>query len=392
MANKPTSIGSLMMEKGPLQSGPGTRFTNNNRFHLLADRSDSGTRVDKGRNHSTKRSRIDSEEGEGLGVGIEVSEVFTAVEATETKIKEAKSIIEQVSKDAAGLPDSPSLMAVVGGLVKWMVATTAIQENTLSLMVDGFAGTARKAGGKKGGHDLGQGNRDQAGGGPAHAHASNHQQAKPIDERKKRFVQAVKDAEKATLVFNTDMGTVPVMNTQTMNRKFSLALKAKAAVVDGNVNGEPTRDTITRLDDTLSMVKSMDYFGKTTKKVTDNQDRDRVYYTIPVKLNYKDRETRIAAEVNLRKLCKVSCTTPYHATLRTEIKRAVDCAKVKYEATWIQARIDLEDMCLRLSYREGEVWHNDVEMIPLPEEVYDTSRKFSPRPNATTGESEKMQG
>jgi hypothetical protein len=77
--------------------------------------------------------------------------------------------------------------------------------------------------------------------------------------RKKKFVQAVREAEKATLVFNLDMGTVAVMNTNTMNRKFSMALKAKAAEIDGNVDGEPKADTVTQLDDTLSMVKNMDY-------------------------------------------------------------------------------------------------------------------------------------
>ncbi len=84
---------------------------------------------------------------------------------------------------------------------------------------------------------------------------------------------------------------------------------------------------MTQLDDTLSMVKNMDYFGKTTK-----QAKGKEFFTIPVKLAYKDKETRIAAEQNLRKLCKVSCTTPYH---------------------------------------------NDVEKIPLPDSFFDLTHKVS---------------
>jgi hypothetical protein len=119
-------------------------------------------------------------------------------------------------------------------------------------------------------------------------------------------VQAVREAERSTLIFNTDMGNVSIMNTNTMNRKFSMALKDMAAAVDGNVNGEPKADTVTQLDDTLSMVKNMEYFGKATKKAAKKD-----FFTIP----NKDKDTRASAESNLRKLCKVSCTTPYHSTL-----------------------------------------------------------------------------
>jgi hypothetical protein len=182
----------------------------------------------------------------------------------------------------------------------------------------------------------------------------------------------VREAEKATLVFNLDMGTVAVMNTNTMNRKFSMALKAKAAEVDGNVNGEPKADTVTQLDDTLSMVKSMDYFGKTTK-----QAKGKEFFSIPVKLAYKDKETRMMAEQNLRKLCKVSCTTPYHSTLRDVMKKTMEEAKAKYKNSFVQTKVDVENMTLRVSYRQDGVWHNDVDRVPLPDSVLDLTHKVS---------------
>jgi hypothetical protein len=184
----------------------------------------------------------------------------------------------------------------------------------------------------------------------------------------------VREAEKATLVFNLDMGTVAVMNTNTMNRKFSLALKAKAVEVDGNANGEPKADTVTQLDDTLSMVKNMDYFGKTTK-----QAKGKEFFSIPVKLAYKDKETRVAAEQNLRKLCKVSCTVPYHSTLRDFMKKAMEEAKAKYKNSFVQTRVDVENMTLRVSYRQEGVWHNDVDRVSLPDSVLDLTNKVSKR-------------
>jgi len=188
------------------------------------------------------------------------------------------------------------------------------------------------------------------------------------------------------------MGNVPIMNTATMNRKFSLALKAMATEVDETGNGDPRAETVTQLDDTLSMVKNMDYFGKTTK-----QARNQTFYTIPVKLSFKDRDTRITAESNLRKLCRVRCTVPYHSTLRDVMKKVLDDSKQKYKDAFIQVKVDAESMCLKVSYLRDKIWYNDVEKVELPDVVFDTSNKVSRSPRVAmesmdTEGGEKAQG
>jgi hypothetical protein len=374
MDNKPTSITNLLKEKGkekpaavPVPKYPG--ITTSNRFALLAAKNVGG------RERSlSKRSRMDSvEEDDERYEEVSESELFINMEKVETQLKDAKSIIEQVKKDSEKIPDDSPVAAVVRGLAKWMEVTTSIQENTVSAMLDEKAKLAKKVSliekavpaslpsGKEGHRSSGQRKENEDG----------------EDPRKKKFVQAVREAERSTLIFNTDMGNVSIMNTNTMNRKFSMALKDMAAAVDGNANGEPKADTVTQLDDTLSMVKNMEYFGKATKKAAKKD-----FFTIPVKLTYKDKDTRASAESNLRKLCKVSCTTPYHSTLRDVIKKVVEDCKQKLGKGFVQTRIDTEKMCIKVSYNDNGVWHNDVEVVPLPDSVYDTSNKVSRVPKA----------
>jgi hypothetical protein len=268
------------------------------------------------------------------------------------------------------IPDPGPLKTVLDGLLKWMALTTSIQENSASVMLDEFAKASKKVSPPP--QAATAGGQARGSGQPGKVRQGEAEVISEQDAKKKKFVQAVREAEKATLVFNLDMGTVAVMNTNTMNRKFSMALKAKAAEVDGNVNGEPKADTVTQLDDTLSMVKSMDYFGKTTK-----QAKGKEFFSIPVKLAYKDKETRMMAEQNLRKLCKVSCTTPYHSTLRDVMKKTMEEAKAKYKNSFVQTKVDVENMTLRVSYRQDGVWHNDVDRIPLPDSVLDLTHKVS---------------
>jgi hypothetical protein len=266
--SKPLSIGSLLKrkeeEKGshPTAKYPG--ISTNNRFLLLAEKG----KAARERTLSAKRFRTDSECTEVSDINEVCSQedtVFANMEKTEGQLLEAKVVIEQVKAEVDKIPDPGPLKGVLEGLVKWMTLTMSIQENTASVMLDEFAKASKKVSlPSQAMQDIGNlqnGNGKQGKG-------KNGGQDPPNGEdlRQKKFIQAVREAEKSTLVFNTDMGMVAVMNTNTMNRKFSMALKAKAAEVDGNVNGEPKADTVTQLDDTLSMVKSMDYFGKTTKQ------------------------------------------------------------------------------------------------------------------------------
>ncbi|MFO0004136.1 MAG: hypothetical protein ACK559_23690, partial [bacterium] len=103
-------------------------------------------------------------------------------------------------------------------------------------------------------------------------------------------------------------------------------------------------------------------------------------------------DTRMAAEQNLRKLCKVSCTTPYHSSLRDFMRKAMLEAKTRYKDSFIQTRLDLDKMTLRVSFRRDGIWHNDVDVLELPDSVLDLSTKVSRVPTPTSSsQSEGME-
>ncbi len=153
-------------------------------------------------------------------------------------------------------------------------------------------------------------------------------------------------------------------------------LAAKAAKEEGAADGRPSAAVAAQLDDALCMVTKMEYFGKETKKAKkkgkDGEEED--FYTIPVKLSFKDKETRDAADGRMRKLCKTGGTVPYHRTLRNFINKAVTDYKADYPNNFIQVKVDAEKFRIRVSRREPGVWYNNIETIDLPDEVLDLSR------------------
>jgi hypothetical protein len=108
----------------------------------------------------------------------------------------------------------------------------------------------------------------------------------------------------------------------------------------------------------------------------------------------------MAAESNLRKLCKVSCTVYYsispHPARRDQSGGGGLQEEIQYDKGFVQTRVDTEKMCLRVSYNEDGVWHNDVEQVPLPDSVFDTSNKVSrvsrPKEAMDVEEGESVQG
>jgi hypothetical protein len=144
-----------------------------------------------------------------------------------------------------------------------------------------------------------------------------------------RFKDAVKSAEKSTLVFNLDLGRTPILNTDTMSKRATLALTSMAAVAEGRSKDNPSSESIGVIDDVLSIVTGIHFFGNTTKSYHNPRDptNSGSYCTIPIKYDFNDKDSRILAETVLRNKCNVHCTTPYPPILRECIRRVINGTK-----------------------------------------------------------------
>jgi hypothetical protein len=67
-------------------------------------------------------------------------------------------------------------------------------------------------------------------------------------------------------------------------------------------------------------------------------------------------------------------TIPYHRTLRNVISSVIEVNKASYPNSYIQVKVDAENMKLKVSRRTAGVWHNNIETVDLPESVLDLSR------------------
>jgi transcription elongation factor Elf1 len=381
------TLSDLLKEKLPAKERP-PGITVKNRFDVLRNVRDRSASAASSRCDSPgKRFRTDSPE---TSEPVDRNLAFTSMANEEEKFVKAKALIGKIKDGLANAKEQGMqgpLWEIVSSMAEWMEITTGVQEVTANVVVDSYNKVAspRKS-------------RKDSPRRAASKVISDEEAA--ILAKKKKFVQEVKDAERSSLIFKTNMGPVPIMNPDTMRKRFSMDLADKAAAVEGAPEGRPTAEVAAQLDDALGMVTKMEYFGKETKKAKkkgkDAGDED--FYTIPVKLTFRDKETRDAADGRMRKLCKTGGTIPYHRTLRNVINKVIMDAKDKYKGSFIQVKVDAEKFRLRVSRREDGVWHNNIELIDLPDEVLDLSRmgpKVIPRRGEDKDEemeSEQSQG
>jgi hypothetical protein len=183
--------------------------------------------------------------------------------------------------------------------------------------------------------------------------------------------QVIRDAEKKTVLFNLDLGKVPTMNKETLSRKVTMALNTK---VQGGEHDYDIKDAEEVLDDILSCTK-LEFLGATSKKFFNkknvNDVRNDTMCTMPVRFEFKDRETRINAEKTLRKVCKVSCAVPYPKRLRDILDNLITQGKKLAPNCFIRTRVNVDNLYVDVHAKTTDGWKDLYLKTCIPLDICD---------------------
>jgi hypothetical protein len=217
--------------------------------------------------------------------------------------------------------------------------------------------------------------------------ARNHEryEQQQVSAEHAKFKEAVKLAERSTLIFNLNMGRAPIMNKETMAKQATLSLAAMAAEKEGKKGqSKPSEVTLAVIDDVLSMSTGMTIFGNTTKTYSHPRDKNSgSYCTLPVRYEFEDKDTRFRAEKVLRDKCGVQCTTPYLTLLRECINQMVRRVKNDFPDDFVKVTVDANNFGLRVSRKPPDdapdpEWKVIKRIFELPREALDVDTKRVP--------------
>jgi hypothetical protein len=369
-----------------------------NRFNVLREPSPAPDPDNRSRSGSVSQKRKNSDDGNVPSYSAVLSSGLaapapTVVILSEEKVVEltmVKSICEKVSSDIAGSDADPRVLTILGSIndavlkLCNVVSTPSANQSVIPTQTapPSSSGMVSLGAISKRPRTAGVTVVTPPSGTGDVRVVNSVESSNTVPPEIQRFRDAVRDAEKSTLIFNLDMGRVPIMNTESMSRRATLALTKMAAKVENSKSEVPSQDSIAIIDDVLSVSTGMKFFGSTTKSYSNPRDPLKSSFcTVPVKYEFSDKDTRIKAENVLRTTCNISYTTPYPPILRECIKRTIDQVKKSNPNTVVKVNIDLQNHVLKVARRpkseDKGPWEYAREGIPIPKEALDVrSRKI----------------
>jgi len=210
----------------------------------------------------------------------------------------------------------------------------------------------------------------------------------PEESAASKVKKVLREAERRTVIFELDLGAAPTINKETISKKVTMALHEKAASGNHDWN---IKDAGEMVDDALSC-SQLEFLGSGTRKFFNNKKntdpRNGKMCTIPVRMDFKNKETRIQAESTLRNICKVSCSTPYPKKLRALLGKAILEGKKLHKESFIRTKIDVDKLTVTASARIGNSWTTVFGPVPIPLDVLDPNTVI---PESDTPEVSEME-
>jgi hypothetical protein len=182
---------------------------------------------------------------------------------------------------------------------------------------------------------------------------------------------ALATAEKTAVVFDADLGRVPVANRSTLNGAFAAGLKAATMKVADESGGD-ANESIRVVNDALSCVDNLDFVGQTSARKIDKSDPANPiplpFCTMPVRLDFPDRNTRIHFEKTLRKHCGLKATMSLPFQIRKYQSLFLNALRGRYAGRAISARPDTSTMSFVafMKKEDGSGWARCRESLPIP--------------------------
>jgi hypothetical protein len=193
------------------------------------------------------------------------------------------------------------------------------------------------------------------------------------DVGKKELLETLHKCEKTAILYDTNLGSVPIANRQKLNHALSAGLREAAVQGAEQANMDPT-EAVRVTDDALSLVSDMAFMGQASRPV-----KDKTYCSMPIRLEFEDKGARIHFERTIKAHCGVRATMSLPPIIREAQTKFYNEIKDRYKNEIVMVRVDVEKLRFVAFHKEdrGPKWLPCLEMEPIPHDIL--SREPAPR-------------
>ena len=185
---------------------------------------------------------------------------------------------------------------------------------------------------------------------------------KPVDTSRV-LRAALESADKQSVLFDANLGTSEIANKGNMAAAFSATLKG-LTVETAEKNKADGVEAVRVVDDALSCVDNMEFLGQRTKKFINNRKlddpRNNTFCTLPIKLDFQDRGSRLYFERTIREKCGLPATMSLPKPIRKELSAFNMAVRAAYPGKIIMTRVDISSLRLVAFMKDdgAKSWEN----------------------------------
>jgi hypothetical protein len=201
--------------------------------------------------------------------------------------------------------------------------------------------------------------------------------AKPIPG-KKELTDALIAAEKTAVIFDAELGSASVGNKERLAHAFSATVKAKAVAVAEGGGGSSEEvaaavaEAVRAADDALSCASDMTFLGQATKAYNNSRKaddpRNGTFFTMPIKLEFPDKSSRIHFERVMREKCKIKAAMSLPFGIRKEAEKVRNIALELFPGEIVMVRAESDGQKFAVFHKkDGEKkWIRSSDTYPIP--------------------------
>jgi hypothetical protein len=187
-------------------------------------------------------------------------------------------------------------------------------------------------------------------------------------------------AERTCVIFDAELGPAPVSNKDRLAHAFSATVRAKAVAVaeDSCGDADPAEvavevaEAVRVADDALSCATNMSFLGQVTKPYNNNRNasdpRNNKFCTLPIKLEFPDRGSRIHFERTMREKCKIRASMSLPPGIRKEAEKYRQTLLAKFPGEIVMVRAESDGLCFAGFHKVDGVgkWIRDSDTCRIP--------------------------
>jgi hypothetical protein len=181
---------------------------------------------------------------------------------------------------------------------------------------------------------------------------------------------ALEKADGESILFDANLGSVSMGNRNSLNAAFSSGIRT-AAIENAEKKGTDPSEAIRAMNDAIECVSELDFIGLKSEK---SKNKDPVtkenyeHFTMPVKLKFEDRNTRLHFEKTVKTHCGLRAVMSLPKTIREEQAVFVRALRARYPDDIVTARPDaasLHFIAFKKKHTEKK-WTRCSESVPIP--------------------------